>query len=278
MRQAPRISRPTNGWVRLKPYSDYYAEYGEKVAELLEQFPLGTPIKGESAQKAFIVLFGQILRLQNILVSSDEFIGNEILTERQAQHYRSVYLDLYAEYRRDQNADKENINEDIVFEIELIKQVEINVDYILMLVEKYCDARRNGEDVEIRANISRAIDSSPSLRNKKDLIEDFVDSVSATGQIDDEWGAYVAARREAELNEIIEAENLRPDETRAFINTAFRDGAIQTTGTAITKVLPPVSRFSASGGHGEKKQRVLTKLGAFFERFFGLSATGSSDG
>jgi type I restriction enzyme R subunit len=131
--------------------------------------------------------------------------------------------------------------------------------------------------VEIRANISRAIDSSPSLRNKKDLIEDFVDSVSATDEIDDEWSAYVAARREAELNEIIEAENLRPEEARAFIDAAFRDGAIQTTGTAITKVLPPVSRFLPSSGHGEKKQRVLAELGRFFERFFGLSSTGGSD-
>jgi hypothetical protein len=103
-------------------------------------------------------------------------------------------------------------------------------------------------------------------------------AASATGDIDDEWSTYVAARREAQLNEIIEAENLRPDETRAFIDAAFRDGAIQTTGTAITKVLPPVSRFSASGGHGEKKQRVLTELAAFFERFFGLSATGGSEG
>jgi type I restriction enzyme R subunit len=72
--------------------------------------------------------------------------------------------------------------------------------------------------------------------------------------------------------------NLRPDETRAFIDVAFRDGAIQTTGTAITKVLPPVSRFSATGGHGEKKQRVLTRLAEFFDRFLGLSATGGSDG
>jgi type I restriction enzyme R subunit len=271
-------NRDAKGIVLLKPYGDYYAEYGEKVAALLEWFPLGMPIQGESAQKAFIALFGQILRLQNILVSFDDFVGNEILTERQSQDYRSVYLDLYAEYRRDQNADKEQINDDIVFEIELIKQVEINVDYILMLVQKYRDARGDGEDVEIRANISRAIDSSPSLRNKKDLIEDFVDSVSATGEIDDEWSAYVAARRDAELNEIIEAENLRPEETRAFIDAAFRDGAIQTTGTAITKVLPPVSRFSASGGHGDMKQRVLTKLSAFFGRFFGLSASGGSDG
>jgi len=271
-------NRDAKGIVLLKPYGDYYAEYSQKVAELLERFPLGAAIIGESAQQAFIALFGQILRLENILVSFDDFNGNERLTARQSQDYRSVYLNLYAEYRRDQNADKEQINDDVVFEIELIKQVEINVDYILMLVQKWREAHGDGDDKEIRDQISRAIDSSPSLRNKKELIENFVDSVSANGEVDDEWKAYVAAQREAELREIIEAENLRPDEARAFVDRAFRDGAIQTTGTAITKILPPVSRFSASGGHSEKKQRVLTRLSAFFEKFFGLSATGGSDG
>jgi type I restriction enzyme R subunit len=125
--------------------------------------------------------------------------------------------------------------------------------------------------------ICRYIGASTSWPWKPDLIENFVDSVSATGEIDDEWRTYVAACREAELDEIIEAENLRRDETHEFIDAAFRDGAIQTTGTAITKVLPHVARFAAGGGHGEKKQRVLTKLSAFFERFFGLSSTEGSD-
>ncbi|OJZ69944.1 DEAD/DEAH box helicase [Mycobacterium paraffinicum] len=266
-------NKDAGGIVLLKPYADYYTEYTEKVTELLQQFPLGTQIVGQSAQKEFIALFGQILRLQNILVSFDEFVGNEILTDRQAQDYRSVYLDLYAEFRKDKDADKESIIDDVVFEIELIKQVEINVDYILMLVQKYRDAHGDGEDKEIRAEISRAVDASPSLRNKKDLIEDFVDSISATGEIDEEWREYVASKKAEELNRIIDEEGLKPEETRKFVETAFRDGAIQSTGTAITKVLPPVSRFAAGGGHGEKKQRVLTKLGAFFERFFGLSSS-----
>ena len=264
-------NRDAKGIVLLKPYGDYYAEYGEKVVQLLEWFPLGTPIQGESAQKAFIALFGQILRLQNILVSFDEFAGNEILTERQAQDYRSVYLDLYAEYRRGQNADKEQINDDVVFEIELIKQVEINVDYILMLVEKYREARGNGEDVEIRANISRAIDSSPSLRNKKDLIEDFVDSVSLTGDTSEDWQLFVSAKREAELDSLITDEALKSEETRQFIEHAFRDGAIPTAGTAITRILPPTSKFSKGNDYGTKKQRVLDKLAEFFDRYFGLT-------
>jgi type I restriction enzyme R subunit len=165
-------------------------------------------------------------------------------------------------------------NDDVVFEIELIKQVEINVDYILLLVEKYRAAKGDGTDKEVRAEIERAVDASPSLRNKKDLIEDFVDSVSNDGAVDAEWRRFVATRRRAELEQIIESEGLRPEATRAFIDTAFRDGAIQTTGTAITTVLPPVSRFSANSGHTEKKQRVLERLGVFFERFFGLGANG----
>ena len=162
-----------------------------------------------------------------------------------------------------------------MFEIELIKQVEVNVDYILMLVEKYRAEHGDGDDKELRAEITRAVDASPSLRNKRDLIEDFVERVTVDGAVDDEWQAFVAAKREEELDALIAAEGLRAEEARAFVAAAFRDGALRTTGTAITKVLPPASRFSADGGHGEKKQRVVEKLGAYFERFFGLSSTGT---
>ncbi|WP_286719944.1 type I restriction endonuclease subunit R [Microbacterium sp. UBA1612] len=269
-------NKDARGVVLLKPYGDYYGEYAEKVNELLASFPLGHQIIGEAAQKEFIQLFGQILRLENILTSFDDFAGHEILTERQGQDYRSVYLDLYAEFRKFKDTDKELINDDVVFEIELIKQVEINVDYILMLVQKYRSQHGDGEDREIRAEISRAVDASPTLRNKKDLIEAFVDSVSVDGAIDEEWRAFIAAKREAELEAIIEDERLRADATRAFIEIAFRDGALRTTGTAITKVLPPASRFAPDGGHGEKKQRVIERLGVFFERFFGLGAGSST--
>ncbi|WP_233336906.1 type I restriction endonuclease subunit R, EcoR124 family, partial [Escherichia coli] len=91
------------------------------------------------------------------------------------------------------------------------------------------------------AEISRAVASSPTLRNKKDLVESFVDLISSDGAVDQEWLEFIAARRELELEAIIEEENLRRQETRVFVETAFRDGQLHTTGTAITKVLPPVS-------------------------------------
>lgn len=271
-------NKDARGIVLLKPYGEYYSEYSDKANELLQKFPLSQPIIGEAAKKEFIALFGAILRLQNILTAFDDFAGNEILTARQMQDYRSLYLDLYAEFRKQGDGDKESINDDIVFEIELIKQVEINVDYILMLVGKWREERGNGTDKELsaRADIERSVDSSPTLRNKKDLIMDFVDRVSASGHIDEEWRAYVEAKRTAELDAIIAAENLKPAETRTFVANAFRDGAIPMTGTAITRILPPASRFSSGGGHGEKKQRVLTRLGEFFERFFGLGESKGS--
>jgi type I restriction enzyme R subunit len=270
-------NKDARGIVLLKPYAEYYDEYAEKVTELLTSFPLGQQIIGESAQKAFINLFSTILRLQNILTAFDEFEGEALLSERQSQDYRSRYLDIYADFRTVDRGDKESIVEDVVFEIELIKQVEINVDYILMLVQQYRDKRGDGDDKELLATISRAVDASPSLRNKKDLIEAFVDSVSATGKIDEEWRAYVIAKRNEELETIIAEENLRPEEARTFVEAAFRTGVVQATGTAITTVLPPATRFNPGGGHGEKKQRVLAKLSAYIERFFGLTSASPND-
>lgn len=265
-------NKDARGIVLLRPYADYYAEYEKAVAELTEVFPLGEQIVGEAAQKQFIALFGVILRLRNILTSFDEFAGHELLTQRDYQDYQSIYLNLYAEFRRADEAEKESINDDVVFEIELIKQVEVNVDFVLMLVEKWREARGNGSDREMDAlmKIQRAIDSSVTLRNKRDLIMDFVDSMTVTGDVNDDWQRFVAAKRAEELTRIITAENLKPDETHAFVEAAFRDGAIPTTGTAITRILPPVSRFSPSDGHAVKKQAVIDRLRAFFDRYFGL--------
>lgn len=264
-------NKDAKGIVLLKPYAEYYKEYQKKIAELIASFPLGEAIIGEAAQKAFIKLFGAILRLKNILTSFDDFMGNEILSERDLQDYQSLYLNLYAEFRSTSEAEKESINDDVVFEIELIKQVEINVDYILMLVEKYLKTKGSGQDKEIRATIERAINASPSLRNKKDLIEQFVESVSTANKVDKEWLAFIATKKTEELDRIIADEGLNADETKAFVENAFRDGAIPVTGTAITKILPPVSRFSKNNGHSAKKQTVLDKLAAFFERYFGLA-------
>ncbi|MEU4652278.1 type I restriction endonuclease subunit R [Nocardia fluminea] len=270
-------NKDARGIVVVPSYGEYYNEYSEKVNDLLQRFPLGMQIVGEQDQKDFINLFGAVLRLNNILTEFDDFDGQDLLTEREHQDYRSVYLNLYAEFRTDTDAEKERINEDVVFEIELVKQVEINVDYILMLVEKMRAERGDGKNKEIRAQISRAVDSSPSLRSKRDLVEDFVDSLSVDGSVDEQWKAYVDAKRDAELAAIIDEQKLKPEQTRAFVDAAFRDGQIRTTGTEITKILPPVSRFNREASHGDKKKRIIDALTRFFERYFGLTSNRGVD-
>ena len=263
-------NKDAKGIVLLKPYAEYYDEYESLIGKLRADFALDQPIIGEAAQKAFIKLFGAILRLKNILTAFDDFAGNEILTQREFQDYLSLYLNFYADFRRTSEADREAINDDVVFEIELVKQVEINVDYILMLVERYLAAKGSGEDKEILATIDRAINSSPSLRNKKDLIEQFVASVSSRSKVDAQWRSFLAARKDSELEGIIADEGLNGEETRDFIENAFRDGAIPMSGVAITKILPPVSRFAKGGKHASRKQSVMEKLTGFFERYYGL--------
>ncbi|MYF00725.1 MAG: type I restriction endonuclease subunit R, partial [Gammaproteobacteria bacterium] len=201
-------NKDAKGIVLLKPYAEYYGEYRERVEALANEFPLGQHIVGEAAKIDFIKLFGAILRLKNILTSFDDFTGNEILSERDFQDYQSHYLNLYAEFRNTAEAEKESVNDDVVFEIELIKQVEINVDYILLLIEKYLEKKGSGEDKEIRATIERTINASPSLRSKKDLIEQFVDSVTTKAKVEIEWAAFVSAKKAEELDRIIADEGL----------------------------------------------------------------------
>lgn len=240
--------------------------YSELVDQLKSEFPEGRPVLGEDAEKRFVALFGSLLKSINILSTFDQFEGREELSDRQLQDYQSHYLDLRDKWRRRKPGDKENINDDLIFETELIRQVEINIDYILLLVQKYHDT--NCTDKEILVNISKAIGSSLQLRSKKELIESFISSVNAGTDVDRGWREYVQRRKAEDLNEIIESEHLKPEETEKFIESSFRDGQVRTTGTDIDKILPPMSRFG--GNRQEKKRSVIEKIQSFFERYFGL--------
>ncbi len=194
-------------------------------------------------------------------------MGNEILTEREMQDYQGRYNDLYDEWRnRRQDCEKEDITDDIVFEIELIKQIEINIDYILLLVKKYHDAHK--EDKELLITINKAVDSSLELRSKKVLIQNFIARINDVDDVLLEWKQFVAQKKEEELAAIIAEEKLKEAETRKFIEYSFRDGAMKTTGTDIDKIMPPMSMF---GGDREKnKAYIIQRLLEFFERFFGI--------
>lgn len=249
-----------------KEKDKYYPGYKEMINELTTDYPLGQPIIGEAAEKDFIRKFGAILKLRNILTSFDKFEGKEILSERDFQDYQGIYLNLYQKYRRYRDADKEDINDDIVFEIELVKQIEVNIDYILMMVEKY--RKSNCKDKSILVDIDKAIGSSMQLRNKRELIEEFIKRVNVDTDVEEDWISFVNAQKEKELDSIIQEEGLKPEETRAFINNSFRDGVLKTTGMDIDNILPPMSRFG--GKRAKKKQTVIEKLTEFFERYFDL--------
>lgn len=271
--------KEASGIVLLKSYGEYYNGYkdGEKevrgyaslVSELKEKYPLGKPMNGEQHQKDFIRLYGAILRVRNILTTFDEFSGNQLLSERDVQDYHSLYIDLYNEFRKTKDGEKENINDDLIFEMELIKQVEINIDFILSLVKKYHEDHIKNR--ELLVDINKAIDSSIALRNKKDLITQFIASLDVQSVVDEDWQTFVEKKKLEELEQIIAQENLNRDETYSFVQNAFRNGTVSATGTALAKVLPPVSRFSPDGVRSRKRETVLEKLVHFFDRFFDIS-------
>ena len=264
--------------VLLRGFRDYYdgyddekgqhhKGYAELIAELRAKFTVGEQVLGEAAQKDFVRVFGSILRLRNILMAFDDFEEDDpLLPPRDLQDYQSVYLDIHHILTGQGNAEKENINDDVVFELELIRQVDINIDYILMLVEKYHAA--NGADKSIIGVIDRAVGSSPELRSKKELIDGFIATVNTDTRVMEDWRTYVTEEKEKALASIVAEENLKPDETERFVASTFRDGRLKTTGTAIDAILPPVRRFG--GGRAEKKRSVIEKLKAFFEKFMGL--------
>ena len=278
------------GIVLLKPYDVYFAEYAEKLAHLREEFSfdvLDEPM-GETEEREFIQTFSAILRLRNILSSFDAFEDDDTMGAWELQGYQGMYLDLRDEYRRRERAEKESIADDLVFEMELVRQTEINIDYILMLVE-----RRHGDnmrDREIAERIRSSVAASPELRDKQDLIDRFLEmagfgEVPAAFAIDPEaseerrheivsarWRELVRDTMEAELGGIIESERLKPEETRALVGEAFEAGGVPQEGTAVARILPPVSRFAKGNPQVEKRRRVTELLSAFHNRFRSFTA------
>ena len=268
------------GIVLLRPYSDYYNGYvddkgkdirGYKsyVEELLDRFPAGIEIIGEQDQKDFIKLYGAILKLTNLLTSFDEFAGNELLTPRDIQDYHSMYQDIHDSFIQQSKVAAVDITEDLEFEMELIKTIDINIDYILNLVKKYHDS--NMEDKELLVKIQKAINASPELRNKKDLIEQFIESLNQDSDVYKDFEIFMNTKKKEELDKIIEEENLNSDETYAFIRKSFDRGNIEENGTDIVNILPQMSRFTPDNDRSKKKQNVLDKLVNFFDKFFSIT-------
>ncbi|BAK56570.1 HsdR family type I site-specific deoxyribonuclease [Candidatus Arthromitus sp. SFB-mouse-Japan] len=276
--------------VILKTYEDYYygyedengnyhRGYGEMIEELVNNF--SDQIIGENAEKEFIYLFGEILKLRNILSSFDDFEGNEILTEIEFQDFTGKYNDLYEKVRNVENNDKENINDDIIFEMELVKQIEVNIDYILNLLIKYHES--NNKDEEIFVAIDKAVKSSPDLRNKKDLIDkfmlkskkklitDFINKVNVEDEVINDWKEFVSEEMEKDIKRLINEQRLNEDLFRKYIKNMFRDAEVKSIGTEINEIMKPVSRFGDKNeSRYYKKQQLVEEIREFFNKYSGI--------
>jgi type I restriction enzyme R subunit len=312
--------KDAGGIVLLRPFSDYYYGYDdekgkhingykEEVDRLKEKFSLdfllGGGIITDDQKKDFVKLFSRIIRLQNLLSAFDEFDAEKkIINEADMQDYTSKYIDFHDEMKNhDEKHTAELIDEDIIFEIDLVKQVEIDITYILRLVQEYRDG--NCKDKEIVVKIMKAVSSSPDMRDKKELIERFIESMTPSSdeqnvkekwydfltqvgentmleegqfpygnkekqtEVTDLWEIYVQRERERELSAIIEEENLKEKETRSLMETAKINGYIETNGLALTNILPPMPLFGAGNKREEKKRVVIEKLEEWLRRYSG---------
>ena len=270
-----------SGMVFLKSFEDYYNNgyeddrgkwhepYTELINRLLSLFPIEgmANIYDEEQKKAFIRLMGEILRVRNVLAAFDYFTEDaKLIDEMRYQDYLGWYNNYYEEFRKPTHTDeREDISDDIIFEMELVKQVQINIRYILSLVQQYHDS--NCEDKEIIVKIKKQVDASPDMRDKRDLIEKFIDQMTPEKgkDVGDEWEQYIEQEKKEQLDTIIKEEDLKAEETEAFIKRAFADGYVTETGTGIAKILPPTNPFLPESG--EKKQTVIEKLKAYLNKF-----------
>lgn len=280
-------NKEANGLVLLKTFDDYYngytddngkhvKGYKELVEELTSAFKVGEIIASEDAKRYFVKLFGALLRAENVLKAFDQFRGKELLSEGVMQGYTGMYNDIYHDMHSGGH-DKENVNDDLVFEMELVKQVEINIDYILELVKKY--QKQNSTDRELTLkDIERAIKASPQMRDKKKLIDDFITTVTPTSNIDDDWNTFVRRKMLEEMADIIGTEHLKETPARKFIAECFENGYVETGGTDIAAIMPPINPFLKDAGREAKKQAIIDKITAFVNRYFNLLDPGMSDG
>src|SRR5690625_3708654 len=283
--------------------------YIEIVNELNEKFPTPDTIVKEKDKKGFVKLFGEYLRVENILQNYDEFHhlkafqtidkNNpveiqkfkethfltdedmdtmqkiELLNERTVQDYRSTYNDIRDWLRREKsNKDKEASSidwDDVVFEIDLLKSQEINLDYILELI---FEKNKKTKDKEaLIAEIRRVIRASIGNRAKESLVVEFInetdlDTLHDKANVIESFFQFAQSKQKAEAAELIEAENLNVEEAKRYIKTSLRREYATETGTELNTILPKMSPLNPQ--YLTKKQSVFQKIALFVEKFKGV--------
>lgn len=305
----------TKNVVLEKSYDSYFngddnqRGYAEIVKELKESFPDPTEIETEQDKKEFVKLFGEYLRVENILQNYDEFaalqalqavdlndpiamekfkqvhyVNDEQIAEmlkvptlpvRAEQDYRSTYNDIRDWLRqRKEGNDKDNspINwDDVVFEVDLLKSQEINLDYILALIFEH---HKKNQDKEVLIDeIRRTVRSSLGNRAKESLIVDFInqtnlDDIPDKASLIDAFFLFAQNEQQKEAEALIQEENLNVDAAKRYISTSLKREYVSENGTALNEVLPKMSPLNPQ--YLTKKQTIFQKIAAFVEKFKGV--------
>ncbi|WP_218723260.1 HsdR family type I site-specific deoxyribonuclease [Pseudomonas bubulae] len=284
----------------------------EVVKELEQRFPDPSAIEKESDKKAFAKLFGEYLRVENVLQNYDEFASLKALqsvdlndqeaveafqakhylndedlaalqaikipAERKIQDYRSTYNDVRDWLRREKSSnDKEKSTidwDDVVFEVDLLKSQEINLDYILELIFEHNKKIKSKSDLVDEAR--RVIRASLGNRAKESLVVDFINQTNLDQIVDkasviDAFFIFAQAEQQREAQELISAENLNAEAARRYITTSLKREFASDNGTELNAVLPKMSPLNPQ--YLTKKQSVFQKIATFVEKFKGVGGS-----
>ena len=283
--------------------------YIEVVKELNEKFPDPEEIVTEKDKKEFSKLFGEYLRIENILQNYDEFTNLkalqaidindpeaieafkethyvtdadiaamqkvEVLTERTIQDYRSTYNDIRDWLRREKNGKASEESkmdwDDVVFEIDLLKSQEINLDYILELIFEH--NKHLKDKASLIEEIRRVIRASVGNRAKESLVVDFItetdlEAIRDKASIIDSFFKYAQYKQKTEAAELIKEENLKEEEAKRYITVSLKREYASENGTELNSILPKMSPLNPQ--YLTKKQSVFKKLTSFIEKFKGV--------
>ena len=281
----------------------------EVVKELEQRFPDPSAIEKESDKKAFAKLFGEYLRVENVLQNYDEFASLKALqsvdmndpsvveefkakhylsdedlaalqtikipAERKIQDYRSTYNDVRDWLRREKSSterDKSTIDwDDVVFEVDLLKSQEINLDYILELI--FDNSKKVKDKAALVEDVRRVIRASLGNRAKESLLVDFInqtdlDKIGDKASVIDAFFTFAQAEQQREAQELINTENLNAEAARRYITTSLKREFASDNGTELNAVLPKMSPLNPQ--YLTKKQSVFQKIAAFVEKFKGV--------
>jgi type I restriction enzyme R subunit len=283
--------------------------FADVVKELEQRFPDPAAIEKESDKKAFTKLFGEYLRVENVLQNFDEFASLKALqsadmndpvaveafkakhylddaalaalqeiklpSERKIQDYRSTYNDVRDWLRREKSStekEKSTIDwDDVVFEVDLLKSQEINLDYILELI--FENNRKVKDKAALVEDVRRVIRASLGNRAKESLVVDFInqtdlDQMGEKANVIEAFFAFAQAEQQREAQELINTEGLNAHAAKRYITTSLKREFASDSGTELNAVLPKMSPLNPQ--YLGKKQSVLQKISAFVEKFKGV--------